>query len=103
MVKRKPSPAAPSEKTCRQMIDLVLDYLTNKLSPRVKREFEQHLGICPDCVNFLQTYKKTVAVTNSVKPTDIPANVHDNILSFLHKRVRRMGALLLYIVTQLFA
>ena len=86
MVKRKPSPAAPSEKTCRQMTDLVLDYLTNKLSPRVKREFEQHLGICPDCVNFLQTYKKTVAVTNSVKPTDIPANVRDNIF------VQKLGA-----------
>jgi len=103
MVKRKPSPCPPSDKNCRQMTNLVLDYLTNGLSSRVKREFEEHLGICPDCANFLQTYKKTVAVTNSVKPTDIPANVRDNILSFLHKRVRRMGALLLYIVSQFFA
>jgi hypothetical protein len=103
MVKRKPSPCPPSDKNCRQMTNLVLDYLTNGLSSRVKREFEEHLGICPDCVNFLQTYKKTVAVTNSVKPTDIPANVRDNISSFLHKRVRRMGALLLYIVSQFFA
>jgi hypothetical protein len=103
MVKRKPSRRAPSEKTCRQMTNLVLDYLTNRLNSRTKREFEQHLGICPDCVNFLHTYKKTVMVTNSVKSTDIPAHVRDNILSFLRKHVRRMGALLLYFVTQFFA
>jgi anti-sigma factor RsiW len=92
-----------SSQTCQQMTDLVLAYLTNKLGAKAKREFDRHLAICPDCVNFLKTYKKTVAVTKSVKPTDIPASVRNNIMSYLRKRVRRMGTLLICILTQFFA
>ena len=101
MAKHKQSAKALTGKTCRQMTDLVLGYLTGKLSPSVKREFEQHLAVCPDCMNFLNTYKKTVAVTKSVQQSDLPARVRDNILSFLRKRMRRLGAVLLCIVTQL--
>ena len=101
MAKRKQSSKAVTSKTCRQMTDLVLGYLTGKLSPSVKRAFEEHLAVCPDCVNFLNTYKKTVAVTKSVQQTDLPARVRDNILTFLRKRIRRLGAVLLYIVTQI--
>jgi len=55
-----------TNKTCKQMTDLVLDYLNDKLAPTTKRDFQRHLRICPDCVNFLNSYKKTVAVTGSV-------------------------------------
>ncbi len=62
-----------------------------KLSPNVKRDFQQHLRICPDCVNFLDTYKKTVSVTRSIRPDEIPPKVRNNILDFLRARVRKSG------------
>lgn len=99
MAKPKRTPSA-ADKTCNEMTALVLGYLTDTLSANVKRDFEHHLTICPDCVNFLNTYKKTVAVTQSVEPSDIPAPVRDSILSFLRKRVRRIAALIIYILTQ---
>jgi Putative zinc-finger len=74
------------------MTDLVFDYLNDKLSPNVKRDFQQHLQICPDCVNFLNTYKKTVSVTRSIRPEEIPPRVRNNILDFLRSRVRKSGA-----------
>ena len=83
---------APTNKTCRQMTDLVLNYLEDKLSPGVKRDFQQHLRICPDCVNFLNTYKKTVAVTRAVAIEEIPQKVRNNILTFLRKRIHGLGS-----------
>jgi hypothetical protein len=80
-----------TNKTCKQMTDLVFDYLNDKLGPRIKRDFEQHLRICPDCVNFLNTYKKTVSVTRSIRPEEIPPRVQNNILDFLRTRVRKSG------------
>lgn len=71
-----------TNKTCKQMTDLVFDYLNDKLSPNVKRDFQHHLQICPDCVNFLNTYKKTVSVTRSIRPEEIPPKVRNNILDF---------------------
>ena len=80
-----------TNKTCKQMTDLVFDYLNDKLGPSIKRDFEQHLRICPDCVNFLNTYKKTVSVTRSIRPEEIPPRVQSNILGFLRTRVRKSG------------
>jgi hypothetical protein len=49
----------------------------------------RHLAICPDCVSFLNTYKKTVQITGSVRVEEMPARVRDNILAFLRRRARR--------------
>ena len=89
MAKRNSRQIRLTNKTCRQMTDLVFDYLNDKLSPSTKRDFQQHLRICPDCVNFLNTYKKTVSVTRSIRPEEIPPKVRNNILNFLRRRVRK--------------
>ncbi len=103
MVKRKAAAKALTNKTCRQISELVFDYLNEKLTPATKLDFEQHLSICPDCVSFLNTYKTTVAVSGSVKVEQLPPKVRDNILDFLRKRIRRIGAYLLFIATYLTA
>jgi hypothetical protein len=41
-----------TNKTCKQITDLILDYLNDRLRPAVKRDFAQHLSVCPDCVPF---------------------------------------------------
>ena len=91
MAKRKRGKIILTEKTCKQITNLVFDYLNDNLSPNIKRDFEQHLRICPDCVNFLNTYKKTVSLTRSVRPEEIPPRVTNNILDFLRSRVRKSG------------
>jgi hypothetical protein len=93
VAKRKKGQIILTNKTCKQMTDLVFDYLNDKLSSSMKRDFEQHLKICPDCVNFLKTYKKTVSVTRSVRPEEIPPRVRNNILDFLRRRVRKSGTI----------
>ena len=103
MVKREAATKVLTNKNCKQMTDLLFDYLNDKMSRSVKRDFEQHLGICPDCISFLNTYKKTVAVTRSVDAAALPPGVRDNVLAFLRKRIRRIGAFLLLIATQLLA
>ncbi len=51
--------------TCRDATDLLLDFITGELNPEINTEFEKHLGVCPDCVAFLNTYKKTIELTKS--------------------------------------
>ncbi len=82
---------ALTNRTCKQMADLIYAYLNNSLNPDVKKDFEQHLQICPDCVSFLNTYRKTVEVTRAVRAREIPADVRKNILAFLRKPKRRVG------------
>jgi hypothetical protein len=89
MAGRKTATKVLTDRTCREITDLILEYLNDTLSPSVKRDFERHLRICPDCVNFLNTYKKTVAASASLRPEAMPAKVRENILEFLRSRIRK--------------
>ena len=102
MRKPKQAPKSPSAKTCKELTELISDYVTGQLKPSLKREFEQHLSICPDCVNFLNSYKKTVAVTGDIEPTTLPAKVRNNVLDFLRKKMRRIAAFLFCLASQFF-
>jgi len=77
-----------TNKTCKQIAALVLAYLNDELSPRRKRDFQQHLKICPDCVNFLKTYKKTIQATGTLYADDMPSKVRDNIWQFIRSKMR---------------
>ena len=77
---------ALSAQSCKEIADLIVGYLRDELSPNIRRDFRQHLRICPDCVSFLNTYKKTVASTRSLRVRELPAKVRKNILEFLHAR-----------------
>lgn len=78
-----------TNKTCKEMTDLIFGYLDNTLSRSVMRDFQRHLHVCPDCVSFLNTYKKTLTTSRSLRPEEMPAIVRDNILDFLRKRIRK--------------
>lgn len=83
--------AVVTDKTCKQITDLIFGYVNDQLSAKVKRDFQRHLRICPDCVNFLNTYKKTASLTRSIRPEEIPPKVRSNVLDFLRGRVRKSG------------
>ena len=100
MPKRTRAPKTPTGKTCKQVSALILNYVTDRLSPRLTREFEQHLRICPDCVNLLNTYKKTVSVAGSLDYTAIPTKVRNNVLAFLRKKMQRILACLFCLASQ---
>ena len=75
-------------KSCKEIADLVSNYLNNSLQPRLKQQFEEHLKICPDCMAFLKTFRKTVALVHSVDAADMPEDVQRNIWNFLRNRAR---------------
>lgn len=88
---RRKAATGLTNKTCKEITDLLFGYLNDQLSPKVKRDFQRHLRICPDCVNFLNTYKKTASVTRSIRPEELPAKVRNNILDFLRGQMRKPG------------
>jgi anti-sigma factor RsiW len=48
--------------TCRELIEFLNLYLDGELPPERVVEFERHLSVCDSCVNYLATYKKTIAL-----------------------------------------
>jgi anti-sigma factor RsiW len=53
----------PAELTCQQLVELVTDYLEERLSPEERLRFEQHLHYCDGCAEFLAQMRGTVALS----------------------------------------
>ena len=49
--------------TCREIVEFLLDYFNDDLSPEQRVHFEEHLAECPECVAYLFSYRMTVGVT----------------------------------------
>ena len=71
--KSKSHAATPKDYTCRDEVELIADYLADRLASEALAAFEEHLGQCPDCAAFLNTYKKTIEAARSFLKMDAPA------------------------------
>ena len=45
---------------CRELIEFLAAYLDGELAPAEHAAFENHLSVCPYCVDYLTTYRKTI-------------------------------------------
>jgi|GEM_PF-577736 anti-sigma factor RsiW len=99
MAKLKRAQQSRANVSCKTITDLIWKYVSNRLGPTLKREFEKHLRICPDCVNFLNTYKKTVSLAPSISASTIPVKVRANARAFLRRKIRRLAALFLFFLS----
>jgi anti-sigma factor RsiW len=46
--------------TCREIADFLLDYQSDELPAEQRQFFDQHLAECPECVEYIRTYNRTV-------------------------------------------
>ena len=58
--------------TCKKATSLIGAYVQANLSSQMSLLFEEHLRVCPDCVAFLSTYKKTLELAKSFLAADAP-------------------------------
>ena len=89
---RTPGTGAAKADTCKQVTSLVLDYVRGLLERATASALEAHLSICPDCVAFLETYRKTIQATQSLKYEEIPPQMVERIEQFLSNRRRASGS-----------
>jgi len=65
--------------TCREFIDFIMSWLDGELEPAVRRSFAEHLEMCPDCVDYLDSYERTVALGKAAWDAPSDAEVPDEV------------------------
>jgi anti-sigma factor RsiW len=48
------------EMPCRELVELVTDYLEDRLSPVDRARFEAHLAECEACRMYLEQFRRTI-------------------------------------------
>jgi predicted anti-sigma-YlaC factor YlaD len=74
---------------CEQLVAFCLDYLEGDLPGDEQVRFRRHLGQCPDCVTFFETYRRTAEISRRAVQTAMPEALKQSIQSFLRERCNR--------------
>ena len=67
--------------TCRELTELVTDYLEGRLSIGQRLRFEMHIGLCSHCRAYLRQMKQTIGSLGSLREDDIPEDVSQRLLA----------------------
>jgi anti-sigma factor RsiW len=74
--------------TCRDFIRFLDDFEAGNLAPAVRAAFDAHLGQCRHCRDYLETYRRTIALSrgafrdeSGAVPTEVPGELVEAILA----------------------
>ncbi len=74
--------------TCREVIDVLAEYLEAELSDPALERLEQHLRACPECRAYLATYRRTVGLACAAAHVEMPAEMRRRLREFLVEELR---------------
>lgn len=66
--------------TCRELTELVTEYLEGRMSFMDRLRFRAHVGMCRGCRTYLDQMKQTVRTIGKLPPEDIPPEVRSQLL-----------------------
>lgn len=77
--------------TCRQLIDFLDDYIDGKLPLVRTAAFKAHLMLCPDCREYLETYRRTIEISKKVMQTDepVPAEIPAGLIKAIRESMSK--------------
>jgi anti-sigma factor RsiW len=68
------------ELTCAQLVELVTDYLEQRLSAADTERFEEHLAFCDGCSAYLEQMRAMIAATGRLREKDLPPELEERLL-----------------------
>ena len=72
---------SPDKLTCREVVELVTDYLEGALPADEAELFEQHLQLCDGCERYLDQVRTTIASVGRIREEDLPAETREQLLA----------------------
>lgn len=64
---------------CRDVVELVTDYLEGSMSDADRRAFEHHLSLCADCTAYVEQSRRAIETLGQLRP-DPPDEATRNAL-----------------------
>jgi anti-sigma factor RsiW len=65
--------------TCRELAELLIDYLDGELAEEMCGTIRAHLHDCPECVYFIETYQLTIRISRRLPGAEMPPGLLDKV------------------------
>lgn len=66
--------------TCRQLVELVTDYVEDELPVEERLRFEEHLAVCGPCRYYLRQMRDTIRATGALTEESIAPEAKNELL-----------------------
>ncbi len=67
--------------TCREIVQLMTEYLEGTMPTEERLRFERHVAICPACRGFLAQMRETLRLSGDVTEESISPEVRAELLA----------------------
>ena len=67
--------------TCKELVELVTDYLEGAMAPDLLERFEHHLTLCDGCVWYVDQIRMTIEAVGRIGEEDVPAETRDGLIA----------------------
>jgi anti-sigma factor RsiW len=75
--------------TCRDFVELLMDFVSEQLPPERRDPIEQHLESCSLCVAYIESYRVLVEVTRRLPAAPLPPRLEQRLQTILRDSGRR--------------
>ena len=72
--------AKAEEMSCRELVEIITEYLEGTLPPAERARFEAHLAVCPGCQTYLDQMRQTVRALGRLTEQSIPPQARQELL-----------------------
>jgi hypothetical protein len=72
--------SANDDLACQELVELVTDYLEDRLTTPERLRFEAHLGICPGCHTYLEQMRQTLRAMGRLSGESIEPEAKQRLL-----------------------
>ena len=66
--------------TCKELVELVTDYLEGTLPADVRARMDQHRAGCDGCTHYLEQMRQTIRLTGQVREENLSQPQRDDLL-----------------------
>ena len=77
------------ELPCRELVELVTDYLEDRLPPADRARFEAHLKDCEACRSYLEQFRQTIRALGRLPEESLSPEARDTLLAAFRTWSRR--------------
>lgn len=75
--------------SCRELVEIITDYLEGALPEGDRARFEAHLATCEGCRTYLEQMRLTIQVVGRLTEESIPSSIREELLEAFHTWSRR--------------
>ena len=79
----------PDKLTCREVVELVTDYLEASLPPEKQAQFVDHVSNCPGCTAYVTQVQQTISMLHKLAAEPVFPETKEELLAIFQEWKRK--------------